>query len=133
MQSGSYFLGFDEEVFTEGLKIGIHETETYSSLDLCSSRENKLQCFEPLKEQRFFKSHRREHCLQHPTTWYLIRQDFSNGPTALLTVSCSYPLQPFPLPSVYLLMSVIVEAAIMLQHKPPLPPTLHEPGVSPLM
>lgn len=32
-----------------------------------------------------------------------------------------------------LLMSVVVEAAVMLQHKPSLPPTLHEARVSPLM
>lgn len=42
MQCGSYFLGFDKEIFTEDLKIGINEIETYASLDLCSSRENKL-------------------------------------------------------------------------------------------
>lgn len=39
VQFGCYFLGFDKEVFTEDLKIGINEIETYASLDLCSGRE----------------------------------------------------------------------------------------------
>lgn len=60
MPFGSYFLGFDKEVFTEELKIGINEVETHANLDLCSSRENKLQFSEPLKKEKFFKSHRTE-------------------------------------------------------------------------
>lgn len=59
MKSGSYFLGFDKEVFAEDLKIRINEIETYASLDLCSSRENKLQFSEPLKKKKFFQSHRK--------------------------------------------------------------------------
>lgn len=132
MQFGSYFLGFDKEIFTEDLKIGINEIEIYASLDLCSSREDKLQFSVPLRKENS-KSHRREHCFQNPTTWYLTRHYFVNGLTALPRVSCSHPLQPYLSPQIYLLMSVIVEAAIMLQHKPPLPPTLHKTGVSPFM
>lgn len=69
MKFGSYFLGFDKEVFTEGLKIGINKIETYASLDLCSGRENKLQFSESLKKENLFKSHRREHCFQNPATF----------------------------------------------------------------
>lgn len=37
------------------------------------------------------------------------------------------------MPSVYLSVFVVAEAAVMLQHKPPLPPALHEARVSPLV
>lgn len=67
MQFGSYLLGFDKEVFTEDLKIGVNQRETYANLDLCSNRENKLQFSEPLKKEKFFKSYRTEHCFQNPT------------------------------------------------------------------
>lgn len=63
----------------------------------------------------------------------LTRQSFVNAPTALPRVACSDALQPSAFPSVYLLMSVILEAAVILQHEPSLPPALHEPGVCPLM
>lgn len=86
MHFGSYFLGFDKEIFTEDLKIGINEIETYASLDLCSSRENKLQFSVPLKKEKYFKSHRREHCFQNPTTRYLMRKHFGNGQRALLSL-----------------------------------------------
>lgn len=86
MHFGSYFLGFDKEIFTEDLKIGINEIETYASLDLCSSRENKLEFSVPLKKEKYVKSHRREHCFQNPTTRYLMRKYFGNGQTALLSL-----------------------------------------------
>lgn len=106
----------------------------YASLDLYSSRENKLQFSELLKKEKFFKSHG-ENTVSRilPHTWYLTRQYFGNGLPVLPRVSCSYPLQPFPFPLVYLLMSVVVDAAIMLQHEPPFPPTVHEPRLSPLI
>lgn len=69
MKFGSHFLGFDKEVFTEELKIGINEIETYASLDLCSGRGNKLQFSERLKKENFFKSHRRERCFPNPATF----------------------------------------------------------------
>lgn len=72
MQFGSYFLGFDKEVFTEDLKTGITEIETYASLDSCCSRENKFQCSEPLKQEKFCKSHRREHFLESATRFLII-------------------------------------------------------------
>ena len=63
----------------------------------------------------------------------LTRQSFANAPTAHPRVACSYALQPSTFPLVHLLVSVILEATVILQHKPPLPPALHEPGVRPLM
>lgn len=48
-------------------------------------------------------------------------------------VSPSYPDQLLPLLTLYLSVFVIEEKAVVLQHKPPLPPALHEAGVSPLM
>lgn len=87
MPFGSYFLGFDKEVFTEDLKIGINEVETHANLDLCSSRENKLQFSEPLKKEKFFKSHRTEECSEsyHLTRHVMDRRTsqgfFSAAPT----------------------------------------------------
>lgn len=75
IQLGSYFLGFGKEVFTEDLKIRVNEIETYVSIDLCSSRENKLQFSEPLKKEEFFKSHRKENCFQNPTTYMVPYKD----------------------------------------------------------
>lgn len=72
------------------MKIGINEIETYASLDLCSDRENKLQFSEPLSfsEGKFFKSHTQNGTL-FPESYYLARQYFANGLTALPSVSCS--------------------------------------------
>lgn len=63
----------------------------------------------------------------------LTSQSLADGLTAHPSVACSYALQPSAVPLVYLLVSVVLEAAVILQHEPPLPPALQESRVRPLM